>query len=178
MAPARMPASSPYEAALQGEFLALDPEVRRAHLAPLVAVGSMDVEHGSHWLAKRLVPVLKLPHAGPATPVRLEVTAEADQLLWSRRIGSVDLRTRQQAVGAGIEEHAGLGTITFQLRTEQGSLLYRQTSLRVAGIPVPRTIAPQVEARVSGLTGGWHVEVRVTWRTHLVCRYAGRMTLA
>ena len=175
-APPRSP--SPYEVALQDAFFALDPEVRRAHLAPLVAAGSVDVEHGSHWLAKRLVRLLKLPDAGRATPVRLEVTTRGDELLWARRIGSVSLCTRQQAVGSGIEERAGLGTIAFRLEAKDGALLYRQTSFRVAGIHLPSAIAPHVDARVSAVAGGWHVEVRVTWRTHLVCRYAGRMGVA
>jgi hypothetical protein len=51
-------------------------------------------------------------------------------------------------------------------------------SMTVAGIRVPGIIAPHVEALVSALPGGWHVDVRVTWRTHLVCRYAGRMAVA
>ena len=89
-------AGSPYYAALDRAFEGLDPEVRRAHIAPLVAVGSVDVEHGSHWLARRLVTALKLPSAGPAQPVRLEVTAEGDELLWSRRIGSA--RDRKSVV--------------------------------------------------------------------------------
>ena len=177
-ATARLRASSPYEAVLQEAFLALDPEVRRAHLAPLVATGSVDVEHGSHWMAKRLVTPLRLPAAGPSQPVRLEVTNDAGELRWSRRIGSVSLCTRQHAVGACIEERVGLGAIVFRLRAENGALLYRQTSFRVVGILVPSAMAPQVDARVSSVAGGWRVDVRVTWRTHLVCRYAGRMAVA
>ena len=178
MAPAARRTPSPYETALQDAFLALDPEVRRAHLAPLVAVGNVDVEHGSHWLAQPLIRILRLPTAGRLEPVRLDVTRDGDELVWSRRIGSLDLRTRQRAAGSGIEERVGPGTIVFDLIAENGALRYRQTSFKVARIPVPPAIAPQVDARVSAEAGGWRVDVRVTWRTHLVCRYAGRMTAA
>ena len=169
---------SPYEAALGEAFLALDPEVQRAHLAPLVAVGTLDVEHGSHWTAKPLVKLLRLPNAGRSQPVQLVVTTDGDALVWTRRIGNVDLRTRQSRAGSCIVERSGLGRMVFRLLAEQGDLRYRQTALSLAGIRVPGIIAPHVEARVSALPGGWHVEVRVTWRTHLVCQYAGKMAVA
>lgn len=167
-----------YEAALQDAFLALDPQVQRAHLAPLVATGTIDVEHGSHPITKPLVKLMKLPRAGHAQTVWLEVRTEGDEVIWMRRIGDVSLHTRQVAAGACIVERSGLGRIVFRLRAEHGHLLYRQTAMTVAGIRVPGLIAPHVEARVSALPGGWHVDVRVTWRTHLVCRYAGKMAVA
>ncbi len=169
---------SPYETALREAFLALDPEVQRAHLPPLVATGILDVEHGSHPLTKPLVKLMNLPRAGRAQAVRLEVTTDGDELIWMRRIGDVSLHTRQSAAGSCIVERSGLGRIVFRLRAEHGHLLYRQTAMTVAGIRVPRIIAPHVEARVSAAPGGWQVDVRVTWRTHLVCRYAGRMAVA
>lgn len=167
-----------YEAALQGAFLALDHEVQRAHLPPLVAVGCVDVEHGSHWTATPLVKLLKLPASGRGQPVHLQVTLDGDTLVWTRIIGSVTLETRQQAMASSIEERTGLGRIVFRLKVEDGALLYRQTSLSIGGIRLPRGIAPHVAACVSAATGGWYVEVRVTWRSHLVCRYAGRMAVA
>lgn len=172
------PRVAAYETALREAFVALAPEVQRAHLAPLVATGTIDVEHGSYPITKPLVKLMKLPRAGRAQAVRLEVTADGEDLIWMRRIGDVSLNTRQSAAGSCIVERSGPGRIVFRLRVEDGNLLYRQTALTVAGIRVPRAIAPQVEARVSAAPGGWQVDVHVTWRTHLVCRYAGRMAVA
>lgn len=169
---------SPYEAVLREAFLALDPEVQRAHLPPLVATGTLDVEHGSHPVTKPLVKLMNLPRAGRSQTVRLEVTIDGAELIWMRRIGDVSLHTRQGAAGSCIVERSGLGRIVFRLRAEHGNLLYRQTAMTIAGIRVPGIIAPHVDARVSAAPGGWHVDVRVTWRTHLVCRYAGRMAVA
>src|SRR5690349_6289537 len=98
VATTRRPTGSPYEAALHDAFFSLHPQVQRAHLAPLSARGSLQVEHGPHWWTKPLIKLLKLPAAGVSEPVRLEVTAERDELVWARRIGAVDLRTRQRAV--------------------------------------------------------------------------------
>ena len=169
---------SPYEAALGGAFERLPSDVRRAHLAPLIAAGTFDVDQGTHWMTPTLVKLLHLPEAGRGQPVRLEVTGHGNELLWARRIGAVSLRTRQRAAGRRIVERAGLGTIVFDVAARDGALVYNQCGLRVAGLWIPRVVAPFVSARVSAAPGGWHVDVRVTWRTHLVCRYAGNMAVA
>ena len=166
---------SPYEAALGGAFEALPLEIRRAHLAPLVAQGTFDVDHGSHWITPTLVKLLKLPNAGRAQAVRLEVTMLGEELGWARRIGNVSLRTRQRAVGSQIVERSGLGTILFDLTARDGALVYRQSDLRIAGLPIPRVSAPMVRARVSAAPGGWYVDVVIEWRGHFICRYAGLM---
>lgn len=169
---------SPYETALGGAFETLPPEIRRAHLAPLVAQGTFDVDHGSHWITPTLVKLLKLPNAGRAQRVQLEVAARDEELLWARRIGAISLCTRQRAVGSQILERSGLGTILFDLTARDGALVYRQSDLRIAGVPVPRAIAPTVRARVSAAPGGWHVDVVIEWRGHFICRYAGLMAAA
>ena len=174
-----MTAGSPYEAALGGAFPTLAPEVQRAHRAPLVAAGALDVEHGSHWLTPVLVKLLKLPAGGCGQRTRLEVASEGDELVWTRQIGAVTLRTRQRASTSHMVERIGPGRIAFQLTVDDGALLCRQVSLSVAGIPVPPLVAPQVTARVSAAgPEGWNVAVVVVWRGHLVCRYAGEMSVA
>ena len=180
--------SSPYRAALGNAFETLAPEVQRAHLAPLAAAGIFDVEHGSSWFAPLLARLLKLPAAGRAQPVSLEVRAEGDQLLWTRHIGEVRLSTRQHAAGTHIVERAGLGAIVFALAAENGALVYTQVSFSVATLRLPRVVAPRVSARVSAAStfalrptadrrDGWHVEVHVAWRGHFVCRYSGPMAI-
>ena len=167
--------SSPYEAALGRVFETLPPEIRRAHLAPLVATGTFDVDHGSHWITPTLVKLLKLPNAGGAQRVRLDVTARGKELFWTRRIGAVSLRTRQRAMGSRIVEQLGLGTIVFDIAASDGALSYRQCDLRLAGLRIPRSVAPRVTARVLAAPGGWHVDVVIEWRGHFICRYGGLM---
>jgi len=147
--------------------------VRRAHLAPLRAEGTIDVEHGLGSLARLIIRLMKLPAAGPHQPVHLDVTKEGAGLVWTRRIGDTILRTRQHATATGILERSGLGRISFVLTVADGALLYEQTAFVVAGLPVPRWLGPSVRAVVSPTATGWHVEVTVTWRGQPVCRYAG-----
>ena len=167
---------SPYEAVLGEAFASLHAHVRRAHLPPLRAEGTIDVEHGRGWLARPMIWLMKLPAAGPSQPVRLDVAEDGSELVWTRRIGGSVLRTRQSATGGNgsrIVERSGLGRVSFDLAVEGGALLYRQSSIHVAGLPVPAWLSPRVGAVVTATAEGWRVAVTVTWRGRIVCRYAG-----
>jgi hypothetical protein len=164
---------SPYEAVLGEAFASLHAHVRRAHLPPLRAEGTIDVEHGRGLLARSMIWLMKLPAVGPRQPVRLDVAEDGSELVWTRRIGRSILRTRQRASGSRIVERSGLGRISFDLVVEEGALLYRQASIHVAGLPVPSSLSPRVGAVVSATAEGWEVVVTVEWRGRIVCRYAG-----
>jgi hypothetical protein len=62
--------------------------------------------------------------------------------------------------------------VSFSLAVEEGALLYRQSSIHVAGLLVPSSLSPRVDAVVSATPEGWRVVVTVEWRGQLVCRYA------
>ncbi len=169
---------SPYEIVLGEAFASLHAHVRRAHLAPLHAEGTIDVEHGLGWLGRPMIWLMRLPAAGPRQPVRLDVAEDGSELVWTRRIGGSILRTRQCATGASgsrLVERAGLGRVSFELAVEDGALLYRQSSIHVAGLPVPSSLGPRVGAVVSATVEGWRVAVTVKWRGRIVCGYAGTM---
>ena len=134
---------------------------------------TLDVEHGPGWLSRALIRLMKLPDAGGRQPVELDVAARGAELVWSRRIGRIVLRTRQRASGSRLVERAGLGRVFFDLSVDDGALLYRQASLHVAGLPLPCSLSPRVSAIVSAAVEGWHVDVTVRWRDRVVCRYAG-----
>jgi hypothetical protein len=169
---------SPYEAVLGERFSVLHQAVRRAHLAPLTARGTLVVSHGSHWLTPLLIVLLRLPEAGPAQPVWLEVQQRGREMVWMRQIGRTVLRTRQRAAGSRILEHHGIGHVSFDLAIEEGALLYRQASMYLGPVAIPAVVRPRVQARVSAAPRGWHVEVSVTWRGRDICRYAGAMEAA
>ena len=163
----------PYREILGDTFARLDAEVQRAHLAPLVAEGTLDVEHGTHWLTPLMIRLLRLPSQGRGQPVRLDVASEGAEVAWTRRIGSRVLRTRQHASGRALVERHGVGCIAFALAVEDKSLVYEQIGMSAAGVTLPPQVCPRVRARVSAAPEGWHVDVEVAWRGHLVCRYAG-----
>jgi hypothetical protein len=155
-----------------------------AHEAPLVATGALDVVHGAHPFTPLIVRAMKLPAAG-SQPVMLHValasdapgasTATAATMTWTRRIGITSLDTRQYARQGRLVERSGRGAVEFVLRVDDGALLYEQARCRFLDVPLPRPLAPRVRARVAPAAVGWHVEVAVEWRGHLMCRYGGAM---
>lgn len=164
---------APSQILLGEAFASLPANVRRGQRAPLAAEGTVDVEHGEGWLTSWMIRLMNLPRAGREQRVRLDVTPVDAGVEWTRRIGSSVLTTRQRAIGAQLIERNGIGSVAFWLHVEDGTLLYRQRSMRVAGLPIPASVSPRVSARVSSAAVGWRVEVAVTWRDRLVCRYAG-----
>jgi hypothetical protein len=135
----------------------------------------MDVEHGPGWLTRPMIWLMKLPAAGAGQSVRLEVAGDGPELVWTRRIGGSALQTRQRANGSSIVERSGLGRISFDLAVQGGALLYQQSSIHMAGVPLPSSLSPSVGAVVSATTEGWSVVVAVKWRGRLLCRYAGTL---
>jgi hypothetical protein len=141
----------------------------------LRADGVLDVNHGAGWLARPIIWLMKLPAVGPRQAVHLDVDQDGSALVWTRRIGPSILRTRQWSIGSRLVERSGLGRISFDLAVEDGALVYRQSSIHVAGLPVPASWSPRVGAVVSATADGWRVAVTVEWRRRVVCRYAGTL---
>jgi hypothetical protein len=169
-----------YPALLGGTFDVLHPHVRLAHLAPLHASGSMDVVHGAHAFTPLLVWLMRLPAPGSGQSVSLTVVngegVRMPRMYWSRRIGNHVLRTQQSRWHGLLVERCAAGSVAFRLlAADDGALIYDGASMRVLGVPLWRSLAPRVIARVSATPHGWHVRVTVKWRGRLVCRYQGHM---
>ena len=170
-----------YRTVLGAAFDALHPHVQEAHTAPIRATGTMDVVHGVHRFTRLFAAVFRLPAAGRSQIVTLDVTEEARaagrfEMRWNRVIGKWTLRSKQTARrGLLIEQHWP-ARIAFALREDAGSLVYEQRSIRVMQVPLWSGAAPQVRAEASPAARGWRVVVEVSWRGHLICRYAGEMT--
>lgn len=179
----RTVAQTPYQQLLGQSYNQLHQQVRRAHEAPLSAHGAMDVVHGDHFLTPLLIYIMKLPAKGTHLPVVLHLTNEPrakhpviSTMVWRRQIGATILDTRQVARNDRLVEQSGPGTIEFALQADaHGSLHYSDVACRFIGISLPRFVAPRVRAQVSANNDGWHVEVNVHWRGHLVCQYTGSM---
>ena len=69
----------------------------------------------------------------------------------------------------------GAGSVVFVLHPADGSLVYERAATEFMGVPVPSFLSPRIHASVSPDPAGWHVDVAVHWRRHLICRYWGRM---
>jgi hypothetical protein len=131
----------------------------------------VQVECG-HSLWRR---VLRLPPPG-ACQVRIAVSPRGNRICWDRLFGSHRTVTTQIRAGKNIREYSGLGYIDYEVKCEEAAVLYRQVRMAFLGLPVPRSICPQVSARVTVDGERWRVAVEVnTAKGALICRYAGNM---
>ena len=87
-----------------------------------------------------------------------------------RWVHAPDAATRERLAAGGA---FGPGRVSFDLAVEDGALVYRQSSIQVAGLPIPSSLSPRVGAVVSATAEGWRVAVTVNWLGWIVCRYAG-----
>ena len=173
---------SPYRAVLGDAFDQLHPNVQRAHCAPLLAHGLIDVVHGSHRLTPFLVSAMNLPAQGIGQPVVLSLVerscrgaAGTTEMEWKRQIGGVPLTTVQFARRGHLIEQNGAGSIAFLLCAEDGALAYEQAAMQVSGVRLPRRLCPRVRALVTPDAQGWHVQVTVALRDDPICCYEGSM---
>ena len=111
----------------------------------------------------------RLPAAGEAVDVRLQVTAQEKGEEWRRTFAGRPLVSRQYDRGAGLLMER-LGTVEMQLRLEVvgGSLSYQTVSaalrLGFLRVPLPYRLSPHVTAleKAVGDTNQIHVSVDVT----------------
>jgi hypothetical protein len=147
-----------YPRLLGAAWAELDETVRLFHggSAPLEAHGRFAV-HGDSGLPVRLARrLLRLPAPGTDVPVRLTVTPHAQGERWHRRFGQRVLQTEQaERPGGLLAERVGPLVLLFRLQADEaGALVFQQigAALRLgpARLPLPRRLAPQVDARVQG----------------------------
>jgi len=175
----------PLYAWLLGPRYAVLPEiVRQMHdVTPRVtAEGISTVSHGTSWLARVMVRLLRLPRAGGAR--RLRVTFErlgAVEVL-ARRYDDAILTTHQMAAGpagsALLSERFGPLTLIIRLEPSSTALLFVVETARWFGLPVPRALRPRVEAREFVADGWYRFDVRIALPlVGPLIRYDGRLRI-
>jgi len=132
----------------------LDEAVRQAHYVgkPVRSSGWLQVRHGSGWLARLLVWLLRMPLAGDAVRTRLVVTPQGKRERWQRSFGARFLVTTQwEESGNLLAERMGPLEIYFRLHATNRALVYRQTgaALRLGPwrLDLPSWLAPRVVAQ-------------------------------
>ncbi|MEQ8699341.1 MAG: DUF4166 domain-containing protein, partial [Bauldia litoralis] len=113
--------------------------------------GTASVTRGSNTLSHLLGGLMGLPRKAQEISVTLEIVPGVHRETWTRHFGRKTLRTAMRAGGrAGrgrIVERVGAVSLTLELTVEGGDLVYRTLSARLMGLPLPRFLAPSVEAR-------------------------------
>ena len=132
------------------------------------------VSQGSNGLARTLARLARLPAAGNAVDVRLQVTAQEEGEEWRRTFAGRPLVSMQfnrpdGRLNGVMVERMGIVEMRLRLEVVGGALNYQTVSaaLRLGSlrIPLPRWLSPYVMARerAVGDMNQIHVSVEVTF---------------
>jgi uncharacterized protein DUF4166 len=163
--------SSLYRKLLGASWPDLDVALRRFHDSgeTVRAVGVFRVRDGNNRLARALARLARLPAAGEAVDVRLQVTAREGAEEWRRTFAGRPLVSAQSDRGAGLlVERMGIVEMRFRPEAVGGALNYQTVSvaLRLGSlrVPLPYWLGPCVTAleRAVDDTNQIHVSVDVT----------------
>lgn len=175
-----------YERLLGEAWNDLDEPVRRLHERGTGPCGEglFAVRRGKLF-ARGLARLAGLPSGGEAVRVCLSVTQTEDGAAehWHRTFeGRVFDTWQREGEGRLLAERAGPVELLFRLSVEGGTLVYTQAgaALRVGPlrVPLPRALAPRVEARECGAEDGEDVHVHVSSTAPfvgLMLSYEGRL---
>jgi hypothetical protein len=160
-----------YERIVGDRWQRLDEPVRRLHelSGRRCFEGDFEVGGARGLVARALKRLFGLPAAGEEVRVRLEVTPSEGGghfEYWHRTFGGRAFVTEQRDGGRGmLAERAGPLEILFRVGELNGALVYRsaRAALRLGPVrlPLPRTLAPRVDAHERGAPGGGGVSVYV-----------------
>jgi len=160
-----------YQKIIGASWPNLDVAVRRLHDSgeTVRAVGVFRVRHGSNRLARALARLGRLPAAGEAVDVWLQVTAREGAEEWRRTFAGCPLVSSQSDRGVGLlVERMGIVETWFRLEAVGGALKYQTASvaLRIGSlrVPLPYWLRPCFMAWENAVddTNQIHVTVDVT----------------
>lgn len=141
------------------------------------AEGVLCITRGSGTLRGLCADLMRLPAAGAAVPVKLEVRGLANRERWTRDFGAHRLITEQWHRDGLLIEQAGPMRFGFRLTGDETCMVFDMQRSWLFGLPLPRFLSPRVDAVVTGhgSCAWWTVvNVRVPVFGQVV-RYEGEM---
>jgi len=165
-----------YQKILGEDFEKLGAALRSFHDEPRRVTGRLTVTHSELWVPKFFVWLMRLPKAGLDLETTLEVAESSESEKWDRQIGAVKLVTRQYSRDGRLVEAAGPINFVFDLKEEGGAMVFHHYRSELFGVPMPKRIAPIIDARVDPDARGWAVCVNIQCpRYGTICKYEGRI---
>ncbi|MFM9874345.1 MAG: DUF4166 domain-containing protein [Fimbriimonadaceae bacterium] len=165
-----------YQKILGSDFERLGLALKQFHDEPKRVTGCLTVTHSQQLVPKFFVWLMRLPKAGVDLETTLVVDVDESLEKWEREIGSVKLVTRQYSRNGKLVESAGPINFVFDLAEESGAMVFHHYRSEFFGVPMPKHIAPIIDARVDPDESGWMVCVNIQCpRYGTICKYEGRI---
>jgi hypothetical protein len=161
-----MQAPSLYAGVVGPGWAALPSRVRRLHQEGH-ATGRFTIRRGGGPLSALIGWLCRFPAAGEDVPTRLEVRQAADGQHWQRSFGGHALETVQREWEGGLlGEQLGPVECVFRLHAREDGLAYEQVGAWLClgpwRLPLPRVLAPRIEASATDAPEGMRVHVKVS----------------
>ncbi len=154
-----MASPSLYRRVLGPRFDALPAVLQRFHDAPRggKARGTFRVERGAGPVRNGLAALWRMPPAGDDVPVRLEVVVDGQREHWRRHFREHCLASIQWAEGDLLMESFGAGSFVSAVVIDGSCLRYDVRRTWLAGLAIPRWLAPEIDGSVHAGESGWRV---------------------
>ena len=170
--------SNALQACLGSDFDRLPETIRRAHTGDIRLTGHARVTRGGA-IANALANIMSLPAASDRTEMTVEGEHLPDRMIWNRRFGARTFASRFRLHHGRLIESVGPFHLQLRLEVRDHRLRYVIERATLFGMPVPRRLAPDLEAWEGERDGRYDfaVEVRLPIIGRLV-RYEGLLDLA
>ncbi len=170
--------TSALQACLGNDFDRLPETVRRAHVGTIRLTGQARVTRGGA-IANIMADIMALPAAADQTAMSVEGDHLSDRMIWNRRFGDRKFESCFQLRQGRLIESLGPFRLRLRLEVQDSRLRYVLERVALFGIPLPRRLAPDLEAWEGEREGRYDfaVEVRLPFIGRLV-RYEGLLDLA
>lgn len=152
-----------YQDVLGLSYGALHPVLRRFHAQKQVsfATGALEVCYGKSWFRRLLGRAMGLPPEGEHV-LRLQVTQTRGTERWVRTFGAYRVDTLQYKKHGYLVECSGPLHFAFRLSVREGAMHFQLARVWVLGLlRLPLWCAPELEARATPQTRGWHIWVMI-----------------
>jgi hypothetical protein len=174
---AREAGGNAFGTCLGAEINQLPTAVRRAHVGRIRLTGHARVSRGGA-IAHAIATVMRLPAATERVAMSVEGDHLPDRMIWNRRFGDRKFESCFTLRQGRLVESLGPFRLQLRLEVQDHRLRYVLERVTVFGLPVPRALAPQLEAWEGERDGRYDfaVEVRLPVIGRLV-RYEGLLDL-
>jgi Domain of unknown function (DUF4166) len=156
--------SALYRRIIARDFEKLPLPLQRFHDSPTGGRGSgaATVRRGKGLLRRIIAALMGLPKAGEKVRVDLEVEVIGEREIWRRTFDGRPFTTMQWDADGLLAERAGPVTLRFRLHADQHGMRFEHRGTSIAGVPIPRTLAPSVTADALARGEGWDLRVTIT----------------
>jgi hypothetical protein len=173
----RSASDNAFKTCLGAAFDRLPDTIRRAHTGMIRLSGFVRVMRGGA-AANIFANAMGLPAAMERVAMSVEGEHLPDCMIWNRQFGGRQFRSCFTLDRGRLIESLGPFRLRLRLEARDGRLVYVLEHVTLLGVPVPRILAPALEAWEGDRDGRYDfaVEVRLPFVGRLV-RYEGLLDL-